>query len=110
MIFSFSSHKFTIDPKPEVDIYRIMANTAAARKDIRQSKKRTSRNNVKRRNYREAMKAAVAAIKAGDKKAQELVNVAHKMLDKAAKSNVIHKNKAARLKGRLQKQLNKSAK
>lgn len=110
MVLSFGSHKFQSTQIPEVDKHTIMANTSAAKKAIRQTKKRTSRNNVKRRNYKEAIKAALLAIKEGDAKAQELVNVAHKALDKAAKVNVIHKNKAARLKGRLQKQLNKTAK
>ena len=87
-----------------------MANKNAAKKDIRQTKKRTAINNVKRRSYKEAMKAARAAIASGDAKAQELVLAANKMIDKAAKTNIIHKNRAGRLKSRLQKSLNKAGK
>lgn len=87
-----------------------MANTAAAQKDIRQTKKRTILNNTKRRAYKEAVKAARTAIEAGDAKAQELVLAANKMIDKAAKTNVLHPNRAGRLKSRLQKKLNNTAK
>ncbi len=87
-----------------------MANKNAAKKDIRQTKKRTALNNVKRRAYKDAMKAARTAIAAGDDKAQELVLAANKLIDKAAKGNVLHANRAGRLKSRLQKSLNKAGK
>jgi len=47
------------------------------------------------------------AIAAGDvEQAQALMPRAARELDKAAKKKIIHKNKAARLKSRLMKQIN----
>lgn len=82
-----------------------MANTSAAKKDIRQNAKRRAINDAKRRNMKASMKAALEAIKNGDKTAAELVQAAQKAIDKAASTNVIHANKAARLNGKLQKKL-----
>lgn len=86
-----------------------MANTSAAKKDIKQNAKRRAINDAKRRSLKSAMKAAVAGISAGDEKAQELIVAAQKAIDKAASTNVIHANKAARLNSKLQKKLAKKA-
>ncbi|MFH1426885.1 MAG: 30S ribosomal protein S20 [Candidatus Kerfeldbacteria bacterium] len=83
-----------------------MPNTEAAKKDIRQSKKRTTLNLSKKKEIRDLMKQTLAAIEAKAENAQELVNKLYKALDKAAKSNTIHANKAARVKGGVQKKLN----
>jgi small subunit ribosomal protein S20 len=56
---------------------------------------------------RSAVKAVESAIEAGDaEQAQALMPKAAKELDKAARKNVIHQNKAARLKSRLMHQIN----
>lgn len=80
-----------------------MANKANARKAIRQTKKRTALNNVKRKNIKEAMKTLERALKDGAKDVEAFVVKAQKALDKAAKHNVIHKNKASRLKAQITK-------
>lgn len=79
-----------------------MANTPAAKKDIRQTLKRTQRNLAKKKQIKETMKAAKDALHTGADNAAELVNSAVKALDKAGKTNTIHPNKAARLKAGLQ--------
>lgn len=86
-----------------------MANTSAAKKDIKQNAKRRAINDAKRRSLKSAMKAALAGASAGDDKAKELVVAAQKAIDKAASTNVIHANKAARLNSKLQKKLAKKA-
>ena len=56
---------------------------------------------------RSAVKSVRNAIAAGDvEQAQALMPRAARELDKAAKKKIIHKNKAARLKSRLMKQIN----
>jgi small subunit ribosomal protein S20 len=55
---------------------------------------------------RTQMKKVKQAVEAGDKeKAQAEMKLAAKKLDKAARTNVIHKNQAARRKSRLQKSI-----
>lgn len=85
-----------------------MANTAAAKKDVRQTKKRTAINTAKKRTIHDLLKQTLEAIEKKDPKAQELVSKTFKALDKAAKSNTVHANKASRMKGRIQKKLNAS--
>ena len=68
-----------------------------AKKKMRQDKKRTLRNKRVRVVYRELMK------KAKQKPSKENLSEAFSSLDKAAKNNIIHKNKAARLKASLSK-------
>lgn len=80
-----------------------MANKANSRKAIRQTKKRTALNNVKRKAIKEAMKNLEHALKEGAKDVEALVVKAQKALDKAAKRNVIHPNKASRLKAQVAK-------
>ncbi len=56
---------------------------------------------------RSAVKAVRDAIESGDADmAQALMPNAAKELDKAAHKNIIHKNKAARLKSKLMRQIN----
>lgn len=83
-----------------------MANKNAAKKDIRQTKTRTLRNAVLKKRMKEAVKAATKAIEAGEASAKELIDTAYKAIDKAAKRNIIHDNKAGRMKAALQKALN----
>lgn len=81
-----------------------MPITASAKKALRQTKTRRARNVVKKQAYKKAVttyRKMVAAKKMDE--AQKLLPAAFKALDKAAKTNVITKNKASRLKGRLSK-------
>ncbi|MCW3463400.1 30S ribosomal protein S20 [Chitinophaga nivalis] len=76
-----------------------MANHKATKKDVRQSKKRNERN----RYYGKTTRNAIRDLKALTDKAaaeKDLSDVAS-MIDKLAKRNVIHKNKAANLKSKL---------
>lgn len=84
-----------------------MANTSSAKKAIRQTKKRTVLNLAKKKAVKESVRAALDAIEANASDVQEKLNAAFKSLDKAAKTNVIHANKAARMKSRLQRKANK---
>ena len=78
-----------------------MPITKSAKKALRQSKKRRIRNLGKIRNYRENVKEFRKLIKSGDfDSAKKLLPRVFQTLDKAAKSGVIKKNKASRLKSR----------
>ena len=81
-----------------------MANHQSAKKRIRQSEKRRLHNKL----YAKTTRNAVRALRKLDnkKEAEEKLPKVFSMLDKLAKINVIHKNKAANLKGKLQKHVN----
>ena len=88
-----------------------MPRTQSAKKALRQNLRRRIRNLAKKDAYKNAVKRykkLVEAKKLEDAKG-ELAR-AYKVLDKAAKTNVIHKNKAARLKSRLSQLIAKSTK
>lgn len=71
----------------------------SAIKRMRQSTKRNRRNVQTKRNMKTATKDLQVAIDAKDaKKAAELLLITQSAIDTAAKKNVIHKNKASRLK------------
>lgn len=79
-----------------------MANTAQARKRARQAVKQNEHNTSLRSQYRTAVKGVRKAVDAGDAaKAQEMFVKATKVIDSIADKNIVHKNKAARHKSRL---------
>jgi len=85
-----------------------MANHAATKKDVRQSRTRNERN----RYYGKTTRNAIRDIRALDKQkdaAEKLPEVAS-LIDKLAKKGTIHKNKAANLKSKLAKKINALAK
>lgn len=83
-----------------------MANTASAKKRVRQNEKRRMRNRVWLTRARSSIKQARMAIDSQDKEASvEAVNKAVAELDRAASKGVIHKGNAARRKSRLLKKL-----
>ena len=83
-----------------------MANTASAKKRIRQNEKRRMRNKVWRNRARTTVKEARTAIDSGNREAAEnATQVAIKQLDKAASKGVIHSKNASRRKSRLMKLL-----
>ncbi|TFH31510.1 MAG: 30S ribosomal protein S20 [Anaerolineales bacterium] len=85
-----------------------MANTASAKKRIRQSLKRRTRNQVWRTRARSNIKRARTALgQDSAEAARESVLMAVSELDRAASKGVIHKRNASRRKSRLMKQLNK---
>lgn len=83
-----------------------MANSLSARKRARQSEKHRLRNASQRSNMRTALKKVVSAIESGDKKAaQSAYTVAVPLIDKSVTKGLIHRNKAARHKSRLNAQI-----
>ena len=79
-----------------------MANTAQAKKRARQAEKSRIRNAGQRSNLRTFIKKVLTAVNAGDKeKAQAAFQTAVPIIDSAANKGLIHKNKAARSKIRL---------
>lgn len=81
-----------------------MANHAATKKDVRQSRKRNERN----RYYGKTTRNAIRDLREMTEKkgaSDELPKVAS-MIDKLAKRGTIHKNKAANLKRKLTKKVN----
>ena len=83
-----------------------MANTAQARKRARQAVKNRAHNFSLRSRMRTAIKKVVNAIQAGDKEqARQAYQDAMPVIDSMARKGIIHKNKAARHKSRLNRQL-----
>jgi small subunit ribosomal protein S20 len=82
-----------------------MANHKSSLKRIRQEKKRALHNKY----YAKTMRNAVRKLRAMTNKdeAVAMYPKVQKMLDKLAKTNIIHKNKAANLKSGLMKYINK---
>ncbi len=77
-----------------------MANHKSALKRIRNSETKRLRNKYQHKTTRNAIKKLREADK---KEAETLFPTVVSMLDKLAKNNVIHKNKAANLKSQLAK-------
>lgn len=87
-----------------INIYRLvtMANTAQARKRVRQAEKSRARNAAQRSNFRTFIKKVIAAVESGDKdQAQAAFKAAVPVIDSAVTKGLVHKNKAARNKSRL---------
>ncbi|MFQ5469229.1 MAG: 30S ribosomal protein S20 [Gammaproteobacteria bacterium] len=83
-----------------------MANSAQARKRARQAEKNRKHNVTLRSNMRTATKKVVYAISEGNQeKAQDAFKSAAPLLDAMARKGIIHKNKAARQKSRLNRQI-----
>jgi len=83
----------------------------SAKKFIRSTSTKTSRNNTRKKEFRVAVKKVLELIgKNKFKEAQQAFVVAQKALDKAAKSGVIKKNTASRKKSRLAKKLSSTKK
>ncbi len=79
-----------------------MANTASARKRIRQTEKRTIRNRARKSRVRTFLRKVEQAIAGGDKSAaQEALRVAQPELHRAATKGVLHRNTVARKLSRL---------
>lgn len=83
-----------------------MANTTQARKRIRQAEKRRSQNGSLRSAMRTACKKVLKAVQAGDHaQAEAAYKAAVPQIDRIAGKGIIHKNKAARQKSRLNRQV-----
>jgi small subunit ribosomal protein S20 len=79
-----------------------MANTASARKRIRQTEKRTARNRARRSRVRTFLRKVELAISGGDQtQAREAFRVAQPELHRAVTKGVLHRNTVARKLSRL---------
>ena len=83
-----------------------LANIKSAKKRAIQSEKRRQHNASRRSMTRTCIKKVIAAIEAGNKEAaQAAFTAAVPVLDRMATKGLIHKNKAARHKSRLNAQI-----
>ncbi|MDX1444348.1 MAG: 30S ribosomal protein S20 [Gammaproteobacteria bacterium] len=83
-----------------------MANSNQAKKRARQNEMRRQQNASQRSMMRTQIKKVVAAANSGDKsQANEALKSALPIIDRMADKDLIHKNKAARLKSRLNKRV-----
>ena len=88
-----------------------MPYTRTAKKRLRQNDKRRVTNRAKMVRMRSEVKKARESIRSGPMdKAGEQLRLATKYIDKAAKMNLIHPNKAARMKSGLAIKLTSAAK
>ncbi len=79
-----------------------MANTPSAKKRARQAEERRQQNAMYRSKARTYVKRVITAIESGDQeKAQAAFKEAVPVLDSVARKGIIHDNKAARHKHRL---------
>ena len=79
-----------------------MANSLSARKRSRQAEKHRLRNASQRSHMRTTIKKVLAAIESGDKSAAEAAyKVAVPAIDRSVTKGLMHRNKAARHKSRL---------
>ena len=84
-----------------------MPNIKSAKKRVKTDAIKKERNKDKIASMRTAIKNVRLAVKNGDKKlAEEKLILANKKIDKAKKSGLIHENKAARDKSKLNKTVN----
>lgn len=86
-----------------------MPNSKSAKKRLRQDGVRRLRNRMVKSAMRTQLRKVRDAVTAGDiEKAQEEYRDAARKLDRAGARNVIHPNKAARTKSRLQRLIKKA--
>lgn len=85
-----------------------MPNLKASIKDLRKSKRRTAENLRLKKRYKKTVKDLNKQIDNGDtKETPKTLSKTYKLLDKAAKRNLLKKNNVARKKSRLTKRVNK---
>lgn len=85
-----------------------MAHSLSAKKRVRQNAKRKVINRARKSVVKGQIKAVNEAITGGNKKAAiEQYKSVVKTLDKVAATKTIHKNRAARLKSRMARKINK---
>jgi small subunit ribosomal protein S20 len=79
-----------------------LANSLSARKRARQAEKHRLRNASQRSHVRTAIKKVLTAIETGDKgAAEEAYKAAVPAIDRSVSKGLMHRNKAARHKSRL---------
>lgn len=79
-----------------------MAHTLSAEKRLRQSRKRHARNRAVKSRIKTCEKKFLQAVRENDlDRARAELSAAARLLDRAARKGIIHRNKAARRKARL---------
>jgi small subunit ribosomal protein S20 len=79
-----------------------MANRSkSAKKRVKTSFKRKTRNLLAKKDMKNVLKAAERAIAKKSDEAKKLINKAVSVIDKAVQKGIIHKNKGSRKKSRL---------
>ena len=82
-----------------------MANSKSADKRARQNKSRYELKHAQRSIVRSAVKRIIKDVENKDKNLKDNLKLAQSTIDKIADKGVIHKNKAARLKSRLNRKV-----
>jgi small subunit ribosomal protein S20 len=83
-----------------------LANSKSAEKRARQATARRARNVTQRSEARTSIKRVTAAVQAGDRElAATALKEATPVIDAMARKGIMHKNKAARHKSRLNKRI-----
>ena len=82
-----------------------MANSKSADKRARQNKSRYELKHAQRSIVRSAVKKIIKDVENKDKNLADNLKLAQSTIDKIADKRVIHKNKAARLKSRLNRKV-----
>jgi small subunit ribosomal protein S20 len=86
-----------------------MPTTRSAKKRLRQNLVRRAKNRATKSSIKTEVRQVREAVAAGNlQKAEEELRAAARKLDRAGARNVIHRNKAARVKSRLQKLIKKA--
>ena len=91
-----------IPPPPPT---KFMANSKSADKRARQNKSRYALKHAQRSIVRSAVKRIIKDVENKDKNLKDNLKLAQSTIDKIADKKVIHKNKAARLKSRLNRKV-----
>jgi len=84
-----------------------MPNLKTAKKNLRKSKKRALANKQYENKIDSLFKKIKKEVKENGKNLKELLSSFYKIVDKAVKENVIHKNKSKRLKSKAAKLIKK---
>lgn len=82
-----------------------MANSKSADKRARQNRSRYELKHAQRSIVRTSVKNVLSAVESKDKKVKDIFKDSQANIDRLADKGVIHKNKAARLKSRLNSKL-----
>ena len=83
-----------------------MANNSSARKRVRQNERHRQNNVTQKSRMRTAVKKVITAADADNsKEATALYGTAQPLIDSLATKGLIHKNKAANLKSKLNKRI-----
>ncbi|EIE03089.1 MULTISPECIES: 30S ribosomal protein S20 [Leptospira] len=87
-----------------------MANIKSSEKDIRRTKRRNAANSQNRNRLRTQAKKILKALQDGEKDSlKSLFSQYSSLLDKAAKTNLIHSRNADRKKSRMALRINQAA-